>query len=101
MSETKTLALGAALAEHLLTIHPEAEPGMPIDDIEMACDRAIAALYLLSGQFIEPAEQSARYSDRIIFDAITGVQGTIEVIRALARHGYQTTEPAKVSGGDA
>lgn len=101
MTTSKTLALGAALAEHLLTIHPEAEPGMPIDDIEMACDRAIASLYLLSGQFIEPAEKARRYSDQIIFDAITGVQGTIEVIRALARHGYKTTEPAKASGGEA
>lgn len=98
MKTNKTISLCAAIPEQLLTVRPEAERGMPLDDIERVCDQAIATLYLLSGQFLEPAEKLGRYSDQIIFDAITGVQGSIETIRALAVHGYRTTESAKPAG---
>lgn len=57
MNTTKTIALGGAIPEQLLAVRPEAEPGMPVDDIEIACDQAIAVLYLLSGQFTQPAEK--------------------------------------------
>lgn len=96
----ETIGLECAAPEDLLGVRAGVEPGIPVDAIGVACDRAIAVLYLLSGQFMGPAEQAGRYSDAIIFNAITDVQGTIENIRALALHGHRTTKPAKPSGGE-
>ncbi|MBN7117572.1 hypothetical protein [Ectopseudomonas oleovorans] len=96
----ETIGLDCAAPEDLLGVRVGVEPGIPVDAIGVACDRAMAVLYLLSGQFMGPAEQAGRYSDAIIFNAITDVQGTIENIRALALHGQRTTEPAKPVGGE-
>lgn len=96
----ESIELCCAAPEDLLGVRADVEPGMPVDAIGVACDRALAVLYLLSGQFTGPAEQIGRYSDAIIFNAITDVQGTIENIRALALHGQRTTEPAKAVGGE-
>lgn len=96
----ETIELCRAAPENLLGVRADVEPGMPVDAIGVACDRAMAVLFLLSGQFMEPAEKVGRYSDAIIFNAITDVQATIESIRALADHGYRTTEPRKSLGGE-
>ena len=94
-----SIDLSCAPAEALMGVRDNVAPGVPIDAISMACDRAIAVLYLLSGQFMESADECARYSDAIIFNAITDVQGTIEQIRSLAEHGHATTVPEQPAGG--
>lgn len=94
------IELFCAAPEDLLGVRADVEPGLPVDAIGIACDRAMAVLFLLSGQFMEPAEKVGRYSDVIIFNAITDVQGTIENIRALALHGHRTAESAKSVGGE-
>lgn len=94
-----SISLAFTSPETLMSVSSDAEPGVPIDAIEVACDRAMAVLFLLSGQFMYPAEQAGRYSDAIIYNAITDVQATIESIRALANHGHRTTEQAEPAGG--
>ncbi|HBP6750120.1 hypothetical protein FA419_19100 [Pseudomonas aeruginosa] len=74
----------------------DAAPGMPIDAITTACERAQAVLQLLSGQFGNPDE---RYADHILAAVIWDVQGTIEQIRTLALYGNATSTPATRKGG--
>ena len=89
----KTIDLNCATPEDLLGVRSNVAPGGPADAISIACDRAMAVLYLLSGQFSGDSE-AGRYSDAIIFNAITDVQGTLENIRTLAQYGGATSRPA-------
>lgn len=83
--------------EDLLAVRSDAAPGVPIDAITTACERAMAVLYLLSGQFTgDPGE---RYADHIIAGVIWDVQGTIEQIRTLAVYGSATSTPDARRGG--
>jgi hypothetical protein len=83
--------------EDLLAVRSDAAPGIPVDAINAACERAIAVLYLLSGQF--RGEVDGRYSDKIIAGVIWDVQGTIEQIRTLVAYGDTTTVPTRGKGG--
>ncbi|MGU0835135.1 hypothetical protein ACSEN6_22545 [Pseudomonas aeruginosa] len=87
----------ACAPENLLVVRPDAAPGVPLDAINAACERAISVLYLLSGQFIgDPGE---RYADHVIANVIWDVQGTIEQIRTLAMYGTATSSPDARKGG--
>ena len=82
--------------EDLLIVRGDAAPGMPIDAITTAGERAQAVLQLLSGQFGNPDE---RYADHILAAVIWDVQGTIEQIRTLALYGNSTSTPDARKGG--
>lgn len=83
--------------EKMLTVAPGTEAGVPIDAITLACCRADAVLHLLQVQF-ESTE--GRASDGVILNALSDVQGTIELISTLALHGYHSTLQANRQGGD-
>ncbi|KIQ03926.1 hypothetical protein RU08_06055 [Pseudomonas fulva] len=93
------MSLDAASPETLLGVRSDVEHGVPIDAISAACDRAMAVLYLLSGQFSTPGSD-ARFSDSILFNALMDVQGAVETIRILASHGGSTTTSAQPAGGE-
>lgn len=95
----EAIRLDFATPEDLLGVRNDVESGVPVDAIGIACDRAMAVLYLLSGQFSGPHSE-ARYSDSILFNALMDVQGTIETIRTLANHGGSTTPSAQPAGGE-
>ncbi|WP_052150442.1 hypothetical protein [Pseudomonas paraeruginosa] len=87
----------ACAPEDLLAVRPDAAPGVPLDAINAACERAISVLYLLSGQFIGDPDE--RYADHVIANVIWDVQGTIEQIRTLVAYGNATSTPAAHKGG--
>ncbi|WP_334180912.1 hypothetical protein [Pseudomonas nitroreducens] len=97
MKRAVTRDLDCCAPEDLLAVRSDAAPGVPVDAINAACERAIAVLYLLSGQFMGGVDD--RYSDKIIASVIWDVQGTIEQIRTLVAYGDTTTVPAPGKGG--
>lgn len=97
MKQPTTKEIIACAPEDLLAVRSDAAPGVPLDAINAACERAISVLYLLSGQFIgDPGE---RYADHVIANVIWDVQGTIEQIRTLATYGNATSAPDARKGG--
>ncbi|HCJ7658257.1 hypothetical protein R4K01_12940 [Pseudomonas aeruginosa] len=98
MKRTAQKDLDFCSPEDLLAVRNDATPGVPIDAITTACERAMAVLYLLSGQFTGDA--SDRYADHIIAGVIWDVQGTIEQIRTLAAYGNATSTPDTRKRGD-
>lgn len=99
LGHSKIIGLDFATPEDLLGVRVDVECGMPVDAIGIACDRAMAVLYLLSGQFSGPGSD-ARFSDSILFNALMDVQGAIETIRTLVNHAGSTSTPAEPAGGE-
>nr|WP_294973708.1 hypothetical protein [uncultured Pseudomonas sp.] len=97
MKQPAAQSLMAGVPEELLVVSSDSAPGVPLDAIHAACDRALSVLCLLSGQFSgAPCE---RYADQVIESVIWDVQGTIEQIRTLVAYGAATSAPVVRKGG--
>ncbi|RRV39832.1 hypothetical protein EGJ86_10395 [Pseudomonas sp. o96-267] len=86
-----------SLPETIMTVDRTAEPGIPIDAITAACSRADAVLHFLMAEF--NGESDRRSADYLICNALWGVQGLLEQIRALALYGDATSIPVDRKGG--
>ncbi|MCO8165484.1 hypothetical protein NJC38_25435 [Pseudomonas sp. 21LCFQ010] len=85
-----------ALPEHLLRVANDVEPGIPIDAITCAIDRADAVLCLLEDHF---DGDKPPLSSHIISSVLWDVRGTLGLIKTLALHGDATShhhKPAEV-----
>lgn len=83
--------------EDLLAVRSDAAPGVPIDAITIACERATAVLQMLAGQF--SGDGGPSFADHVIAGVIWDVQGTIEQIKTLALYAAATSHPDAGNGG--
>lgn len=76
--------------EDFFSISQDIEPGLPIDAINCAIDRAQAVLLFVMSQFDGTTE--ARFTDHVICNALWAVEGDLKMIQKMTDFAWRQPE---------
>lgn len=79
-----------SVAEDVLVVAPDVEPGYLVDAIQAEILRAESVLLLISGQF--NGADDGKWSDQVMSSAVWAVQGHLGILKTLVNHGYRTSK---------